>query len=145
MLSNLSWDIFPSLTKSNKGFPETFVNLGRGTIVSPCPPITIASISFTGTLSSWDKNNLNLELSSIPAIPTTFFAGKPEYFCNAITITSSGFVIQITNAFGEYFLIPCATSLIIFKFIPKRSSLLIPGFLGTPAVIIITSEFLISS
>ena len=31
------------------------------------------------------------------------------------------------------------------KLIPKRSSLLIPGFLGTPAVIIITSEDLISS
>ena len=38
-----------------------------------------------------------------------------------------------------------ATCLIIFKFIPNRSSLLMPGFLGTPAVIIMTSEFFISS
>ena len=49
-------------------------------MVSPCPPITIASISLTGTFNSKDKNNLNLELSNIPAIPTTLLAGKPENF-----------------------------------------------------------------
>ena len=32
---NLSNDNFLSLTKSNNGLPETFVNLGNGTIVSP--------------------------------------------------------------------------------------------------------------
>ena len=32
---NFSEEIFPSLTRSNKGFPDTFVNLGNGTIVSP--------------------------------------------------------------------------------------------------------------
>ena len=80
MLSNFSEEIFPSLTKSNNGFPETFVNLGRGTIVSPCPPITIASISFTGTFNSKDKKSLNLEVSKIPAIPTTLLVGKPENF-----------------------------------------------------------------
>ena len=37
------------------------------------------------------------------------------------------------------------TCLIIFRFIPNRSSLVIPGFLGTPAVIMITSEFFVSS
>ena len=78
-------------------------------------------------------------------MPTTLFFGKPEYFCKAITITSSGLVIHITNAFGDVFLIPSATCLIIFKFISNRSSLVIPGFLGTPAVIIITSEFFVSS
>ncbi len=41
--------------------------------------------------------------------------------------------------------IPSATCLIIFKLIPNKSSLVIPGFLGTPAVIIITSEFFVSS
>ena len=99
---------------------------------------------FTGTLSSSDKNNLYLEESNIPAIPTTLFFGKFEYFCKAITITSNGFVIQITKASGQFDLIPSATCFIIFKFIPSKSSLLIPGFLGTPAVIIITSEFFIS-
>ena len=81
----------------------------------------------------------------MPAMPTTLFFGNPEYFCNAITITSNGLVIHITKALGEVFLIPSATCFIIFKFIPSRSSLVIPGFLGTPAVIIITSEFLVSS
>ena len=84
-------------------------------------------------------------MSNIPAIPITLFFGSPEYFCNAITITSKGLVIQITKASGEVFFIPSATCLIIFKLMPKRSSRVIPGFLGTPAVIIITSEFLVSS
>ena len=53
--------------------------------------------------------------------------------------------MQITKASGEFFFMPCATCFIIFKLIPNKSSLLIPGFLGTPAVIMITSEFLISS
>ena len=53
--------------------------------------------------------------------------------------------MHITKALGACCLIPSATCLIIFKFIPNKSSLLIPGFLGTPAVTIITSEFLISS
>ena len=47
--------------------------------------------------------------------------------------------------FGDDFFIPSATCLIIFKFIPSKSSLDMPGFLGTPAVIIITSEFFVSS
>ena len=42
--------------------------------------LTYLDISFTGILSSIDKNNLNLELSNMPAIPTTLFAGSPEYF-----------------------------------------------------------------
>ena len=62
-----------------------------------------------------------------------------------MTITSNGLVIQITNASGQLFFTPSATCFMIFKLIPNRSSLLIPGFLGTPAVIIITSESLISS
>ena len=38
------------------------------------------NVKFTGTFNSKDKNNLNLELSKIPAIPTTLFAGNPENF-----------------------------------------------------------------
>ena len=52
---------------------------------------------------------------------------------------------KITKASGEVFFIPSATCFIIFKLVPNKSSLVIPGFLGIPAVIIITSEFLISS
>ena len=87
---------------------------------------------------------MNREVSNIPAIPTTLLLGSPEYFCKAMTITSKGLVIQITKALGEYSFIPNATCLIIFKFIPRRSSRVIPGFLGTPAVTIITSEFFVS-
>ena len=53
--------------------------------------------------------------------------------------------MQITNAFGDVSFIPSATCLIIFKLVPSRSSRDIPGFRGTPAVIIITSESLVSS
>ena len=60
-------------------------------------------------------------------------------------MTSSGFVMQITKALGDVFAIPSPTCLIIFKFVPNKSSLVIPGFLGIPAVIIMTSEFLVSS
>ena len=77
-------------------------------------------------------------------MPTTLFFGKPEYLCKAITITSNGFVMQITKALGEVFYSIC-NLFYYFKFIPSKSSLVIPGFLGTPAVIIITSEFLVSS
>ena len=95
--------------------------------------------------NSCERKYLNLEESKIPAIPMTIFVGKPEYFCNAITIMSKGFVMQITNALGEVFFIPSATCFIIFKFVSNKSSLDIPGFLGIPAVIIITSEFSVSS
>ena len=53
--------------------------------------------------------------------------------------------MHITKALGEVFFIPSATCLIIFKLMPSKSSLVIPGFLGTPAVMIITSEFFVSS
>ena len=102
-------------------------------------------MSVIGTFISFDKKYLNLLVSRMPAIPTTFFVGNPEYFCKAITITSKGFVIQITKALGEFCFIPSATCLIILRFVPSKSSLVIPGFLGIPAVIIITSEFLVSS
>ena len=114
-------------------------------MLSPCPPKTRLFIFFTGTFNSCDKKYLNLDESNIPAIPTTLFVGKLEYFCKAITITSKGLVIQITNAFGEFCLIPLATCFIIFKFVSNKSSLDMPGFLEIPAVTITTSEFLISS
>ena len=53
--------------------------------------------------------------------------------------------MHITKAFGDVLLIPSATCLMILRLIPNKSSLVIPGFLGTPAVIIITSESLVSS
>ena len=75
-------------------------------MLSPCPPKTKDLIFVTGTFSSCDRKYINLDESNIPAIPTILFFGKPEYFCKAITITSKGFVIHITKAFGEDDLIP---------------------------------------
>ena len=74
-----------------------------------------------------------------------YFLVIQNIFVKPLQLHLSGLVIQITKALGEVFLIPSATCFIIFKFIPNKSSLVIPGFLGTPAVIIITSEFFVSS
>ena len=92
-----------------------------------------------------DSNNEISAKYGIRNIPTILFLGNPEYFCKAITITSKGFVIHITKALGDVVLIPCATCFIILRFMPSKSSLVMPGFLGTPAVIIMTSEFFVSS
>src|SRR5438045_1237584 len=42
-------------------------------------------------------------------MPTTFLCGMPEAFCSAQTIASSGLVMQMTKAFGAYFLMPAPT------------------------------------
>ena len=120
----------------NKPFTRNFRSNRRGLAQVTAP---------TGTFISCERKYLNLAESKTPAIPTTLLVGKPEYFCNAITITSSGLVMHMTKALGDEFFIPSATCLIIFKLVPNRSSLVIPGFLGIPAVIIMTSEFFMSS
>ena len=72
-------------------------------------------------------------------MPTTWLAGSPEYFCNAHTMTSSGLVMQMTNALGAYFLMPAPTWLMTLRLISSRSSRLMPGLRGTPAVTMTTS------
>ena len=42
-------------------------------------------------------------------MPITMFLGRPQAFCSAHTMASSGLVMQITNAFGAYFLMPAPT------------------------------------
>ena len=42
-------------------------------------------------------------------MPTTMFLGRPEAFWSAQTMASSGLVMQITKAFGAYFLMPAPT------------------------------------
>jgi hypothetical protein len=37
-------------------------------------------------------------------MPTTWLGGRPENFCSAQTIASSGLVMQMTKAFGAYLL-----------------------------------------
>ena len=99
----------------------------------------------TDTLNSSARKYANLPLSKTPAIPTTFSGDNPEYFCKAQTIASKGFVMQITKELGAYFLIPSPTDFITLRLILSKSSLLIPGLRGTPAVTIQTSASLISS
>ena len=69
--------------------------------------------------------------------------GVKEYNQSQTRGSSGGRVSMV--ALGEVFFIPSATCLMIFKLIPSQSSLVIPGFLGTPAVIMTTSEFFVSS
>ena len=42
-------------------------------------------------------------------MPTTMLRGRPQAFCSAHTMASSGLVMQITNALGAYFLRPAPT------------------------------------
>ena len=67
-------------------------------------------------------------------MPTTLCAGRPEDFCNAQTIASSGLVMQMTKASGALALMPAPTAFITFRLMPSRSSRLMPGLRGTPAV-----------
>ena len=78
-------------------------------------------------------------------MPTTFLGGRPEVFCSAHTMASSGLVMQITKASGACALMPAPTDSITLRLMPSRSSRLMPGLRGTPAVTITTSEPAMSS
>ena len=67
-------------------------------------------------------------------MPTTMCFGRPQAFCRAHTMASSGLVMQITKASGAYFLMPAPTCSITFKLMLNKSSRLMPGLRGTPAV-----------
>ena len=72
-------------------------------------------------------------------MPTTFCGGRPQYFCSAQTMTSSGLVMQMTKASGACCLMPAPTEAMTLRLMPRRSSRLMPGFRGTPAVTMQTS------
>ncbi len=78
-------------------------------------------------------------------MPTTMLPGSPENFCSAHTIASSGLVMQTTNASGAYLRMPAPTCSMTLRFTSRRSSRLMPGLRGTPAVTMITSAPLIAS
>ena len=67
-------------------------------------------------------------------MPMTMLRGRPEAFCSAHTMASSGLVMQITSALGAYFLMPAPTCSMTLRLMPMRSSRLMPGLRGTPAV-----------
>ena len=78
-------------------------------------------------------------------MPTTMFFGRPQDFCSAHTIASSGLVMQMTKALGAYFFMPAPTCSITLRLMPSRSSRLMPGLRGTPAVTMQTSAPSIAS
>ncbi len=78
-------------------------------------------------------------------MPTTLLWGRPDTSRSTHTMASSGLVMQMTNAFGAFFLMPSATCEMTLALMPIRSSRLMPGLRGTPAVTITTSEPAIAS
>ena len=78
-------------------------------------------------------------------MPTILLCGRPENFCSAHTIASSGLVMQMTKASGAYVLMPAPTASITLRLMPSRSSRLMPGLRGTPAVTMTTSAPAIAS
>jgi len=67
-------------------------------------------------------------------LPKHMVCGMPEAFCSAHTMASSGLVMQMTKASGAYFLMPAPTCSITLRLMLSRSSRLMPGLRGTPAV-----------
>ncbi len=78
-------------------------------------------------------------------MPTTLLWGRPETSRSTQTMASSGLVMQITKAWGACCLMPWATWEMTLALMPIRSSRLMPGLRGTPAVTITTSEPAIAS
>ena len=72
-------------------------------------------------------------------MPTTLLAGRPDDFCSAQTMASSGLVMQMTKASGAWSLMPLPTDFMTLRLMPSRSSRLMPGLRGTPAVTMTTS------
>ena len=87
----------------------------------------------------------NLAVSRIPAIPTTRSFGNLETALATWHIASRGFETTTMIDFGERLTISLVTEPTMVSFVVTRSSRLIPGFRGSPAVITTTSEPDVSS
>ena len=116
-----------------------------GTIWSPWPPSTIAVTSFTDAPVSQAMKVEKRAVSRMPAIPNTRSFGQPEALFATWHIASSGFETMIRIASGEAAITCSVTEPTIFSFVVTRSSRLIPGERGRPAVITTTSEPAVSS
>ena len=93
----------------------------------------------SSTFSASATKHLKRAVSSTPAMPTTWCFLKPVILCSAYTIASSGLATLITKAFGQCAFMFAATSFMILRLTSSRSSRLMPGLRGTPAVMITTS------
>ena len=122
------------------GTPPTVVAEITETIWSPWPPSTTAVTSLTDAPVSQAMNVWRRAVSRIPAWPKTRSFGKPETLFATWHIASSGFETTIRIASGLLSTTFSVTSLTIFSFVVTRSSRLMPGERGRPAVITTTSE-----
>ena len=138
------FEIRPFGTSCSSGTPPTVVADTTGTIWSPCPPSTIAVTSFTDRPVSQAINAAKRAVSRIPAMPTTRSFGKPETAFATWHIASSGFETTTRIAFGDRRTTSLVTAPTIASFVVTRSSRLIPGLRGRPAVITTTSEPFVS-
>ena len=101
---------------------------------SPWPPRVIAVTSLTETPSSQAMKAAKRAESSTPAWPITRLCGKPVMLWQRVTIASSGLEMTMTKDFGAYCLMPSATCVMILELTAIRSSRLMPGLRGRPAV-----------
>ena len=128
------------------GTPPTVVAETTGTIWSPWPPSTIAVTSLTDAPVSHAMKVEKRAVSRIPAMPKTRSFGQPVAARATWHIASSGFETTIRIASGDCFARPRGrTEPTIFSFVVTRSSRLMPGLRGSPAVMTTTSEPAVSS
>ena len=116
-----------------------------GTIWSPCPPSTIAVTSLIDMPVSQAMKAEKRAVSRMPAIPKTRSFAQPATFFATWHIASSGFETTTRIASGLAATTCCVTDVTIPSFVVTRSSLLIPGWRGRPAVITTTFEPAVSS
>jgi hypothetical protein len=88
---------------------------------------------------------LKRAVSRMPAMPKTRSLGKPETSFATWHIASSGLETTIRIASGERSTASRVTEPTMDSFVVTRSSRLIPGFRGRPAVMTTTSEPAVSS
>ena len=137
--------ILSCATSFVSGTPPTAVALTTGTIWSPWPPSTIAVTSLTDAPVSHAMNVRKRAVSRIPAMPKTRCFGKPATRCATWHIASSGFETTTITASGLAATTSCVTEPTIFSFVVTRSSRLMPGERGRPAVMTTISEPAVSS
>jgi len=122
------------------GMPDTEAYWTRGTMVSPCSPMTSARTSSLDTFSSCAMYDRNRSVSRMLPMPKTRFLGKPDVLYAMYVIMSTGFVTIMSLQSGAYFATSLTTVLIMPAFLFMSSILVIPGFLPRPAITITTSE-----
>ena len=127
------------------GTPPTVVAETTGTIWSPWPPSTMAVTSFAEAPVSQAMKALKRAVSRIPAMPKTRSRGQPDAVLATWHMASSGFETTMRIASGDWATASRVTEPTIASFVVTRSSRLIPGLRGRPAVTTTTSEPAVSS